>query len=80
MTDAAIKVMTFEQAIGELESVVNQLEDPKVTLEDSIKLYERGEALKRHCETKLKSAEERVARIELDREGQPEGLKPLGDQ
>ena len=46
-----------------------------MALEDSIKLYERGAELKKRCETKLKEAEEKVAQITLDAEGQPAGLK-----
>ncbi len=65
--------MTFEEAMAELERVVNQLERGDVPLEDSIKLYERGAALKKRCETKLKEAEEKVAAITLDAEGNPAG-------
>ena len=48
-----------------------------MALEDSIKLYERGAELKKRCETKLKDAEEKVAAITLDGDGQPQGLKPV---
>ena len=48
-----------------------------VALEDSIKLYERGAALKKRCEDKLKEAEEKVAAIQLDSDGNPTGLKPV---
>ena len=63
MTDAPIETMTFEQALAELESVVAQLEGGQVPLEQSIALYERGEALKKHCERKLGDAELKVERI-----------------
>ena len=63
--------------MAELEKVVSQLESSQVALEDSIKLYERGEALKKHCESKLKSAEEKVAEITLGEDGAPNGLKPV---
>jgi len=69
--------MSFEQAMAELEQVVTKLERGDVALEDSIKLYERGAELKKRCETKLKEAEEKVAAITLDAEGQPSGLKPV---
>jgi exodeoxyribonuclease VII small subunit len=69
--------MTFEAAMAELEKVVAQLEAGQVPLEDSIKLYERGAALKKRCEAKLKEAEEKVAQITLDGEGNPAGLKPV---
>lgn len=72
-----IEDMSFEEAIRELETVVGQLDRGDVALEDSIKLYERGAALKARCETKLKEAEEKVAQITLDANGQPTGAKPV---
>lgn len=77
MTDRPVAEMTFEEAMAELEQVVGQLERGDVALEDSIKLYERGAELKKRCEAKLKEAEEKVAAITLDGEGQPAGLKPV---
>ena len=77
MTDKSIKEMSFEDAIRELETVVTQLDRGDVALEDSIKLYERGAALKARCETKLKEAEEKVAQITLDATGQPTGTTPV---
>jgi exodeoxyribonuclease VII small subunit len=55
--------MSFEAALKELETIVSRLEQGEVDLEDSIALYERGQALKSHCETKLKSAESRLEKI-----------------
>ena len=75
MSDTPVEEMTFEQAMAELEQVVGQLERGEVPLEQSIALYERGAKLKARCETKLKEAEEKVAQIPLDAEGQPAGLK-----
>ncbi|EAU44850.1 MULTISPECIES: exodeoxyribonuclease VII small subunit [Salipiger] len=75
MSDTPVEEMTFEQAMAELEQVVGQLERGEVPLEQSIALYERGAKLKARCETKLKEAEEKVAQITLDAEGQPAGLK-----
>ncbi|PRY91688.1 exodeoxyribonuclease VII small subunit [Donghicola tyrosinivorans] len=77
MTDTPVEEMTFEAAMAELEKVVAQLEAGQVPLEDSIKLYERGAALKKRCEAKLKEAEEKVAQITLDGEGNPVALKPV---
>ncbi len=74
-----VNEMSFEQAMGELERVVGQLERGDVALEESIKLYERGAALKARCEVKLNEAEEKVAAITLDRDGQPTGTTPAGD-
>lgn len=77
MSDTDVSKMTFEAAMAELEKVVGQLEGTDVALNDSIKLYERGAALKKHCEAQLKAAEEKVAQITLGEDGQPNGLKPL---
>ncbi|GGH54915.1 exodeoxyribonuclease VII small subunit [Frigidibacter albus] len=72
-----IAAMSFEEAMKELEAVVGKLERGDVPLEDSIKLYERGAALKAHCDARLKAAEEKVARITLGADGQPAGLTPV---
>jgi exodeoxyribonuclease VII small subunit len=78
MSDAKpIEEMSFEDAIRELEQVVTALDRGDVALEDSIKLYERGAALKARCEAKLKEAEEKVAQITLDASGQPTGTTPV---
>lgn len=77
MTDRPVDEMSFEEAMAELEQVLGQLERGDVALDDSIKLYERGAALKARCETKLKEAEEKVAAITLDADGNPAGLKPV---
>ncbi len=78
MSDKPIADMSFEEAMSALETVVQQLESGTVPLEESIKLYERGAALKAHCEAKLKAAEEKVAKITLDGDGRPGGLEPAG--
>jgi len=77
MSDKDVGEMSFEEAMRELEGVVGQLESGDVELEASIKLYERGAALKKRCEEKLKEAEEKVAAITLDEQGQPTGTTPV---
>jgi len=77
MTDTPVDKMSFEDAMRELEQVVGRLENGDVPLEDSIKLYERGAALKKRCEAKLKEAEEKVAKLTLDGDGQPTGTTAL---
>lgn len=77
MSDTPIEEMSFEAAMAELEAVLAQLESGDVALDDSIALYERGAALKSRCEKKLKEAEEKVAAITLDGDGNPAGLKPV---
>ena len=64
-SDKAIEELSFEGALKELEAIVSRLEQGEVDLEDSIALYERGQALKAHCEKKLKSAEGRLEKIVL---------------
>ncbi|MFI0395798.1 exodeoxyribonuclease VII small subunit [Paracoccus jiaweipingae] len=71
-----IKALSFEDAMKELEAVVGKLEHGDATLEQSITLYERGAALRQHCEARLKEAEERVEKITLDASGQPTGTTP----
>ncbi|MFK5998029.1 MAG: exodeoxyribonuclease VII small subunit [Rhodobacterales bacterium] len=77
MSDKPVAEMSFEEAMAELETVVSQLESSQVALDQSIKLYERGAALKKHCEEKLKAAEEKVAQITLGPDGKAQGLKPV---
>ena len=60
---APVDALSFEVALKELEGIVSRLEQGEVDLEDSIALYERGQALKSHCEGKLKSAEGRLEKI-----------------
>ncbi|SNS81785.1 exodeoxyribonuclease VII small subunit [Antarctobacter heliothermus] len=77
MSETPVEKMSFEQAMTELEKVVGMLERGDVALEESITLYERGAALKKRCEQKLKEAEEKVALITLDADGNPVGTKPV---
>ena len=79
-TQADVKKLTFERAIEELESIVKRLEDGKVPLEESVAIYERGEALKRRCEELLRQAEARVDKITTDASGQANGTEPLDIQ
>jgi exodeoxyribonuclease VII small subunit len=60
---ADIETLTFEQALAELEQIVARLESGQAPLEDSIRMYERGAVLKRHCETRLEAARLRVEKI-----------------
>jgi exodeoxyribonuclease VII small subunit len=76
-TEVEIDQLSFERAIEELESIVRRLEDGKVPLEESVAIYERGEALKRRCEDLLRQAEARVQKITLDVSGNPTGTEPL---
>lgn len=75
--NADIKTMSFEQALKELESIVDRLEKGDVELEASIVIYERGEALRTHCDGLLRQAEARVEKISLNQNGEPKGVVPL---
>lgn len=58
-----VSALSFEDALAELEQIVRGLESGQQKLEDAITAYERGAALRRHCEAKLAEAEARVAAI-----------------
>ncbi|MCI4666267.1 MAG: exodeoxyribonuclease VII small subunit [Neomegalonema sp.] len=73
---ATIEKMSFEEAMSALEGIVGQLESGRVNLEESIALYERGAALRKHCEAKLKAAEMRVEQIIQDQSGGASGVQP----
>jgi exodeoxyribonuclease VII small subunit len=80
MTDAAaiptdIAALSFEAALAELERIVGQLESGQAPLEQSIELYERGAALKAHCEKRLEAARLRVEKIVVGPQG-PSGVEP----
>jgi len=72
-----IRTMSFEQALEALERIVDDLEKGDVPLDQSIRIYERGEALKKHCDALLKAAEDKVEKIRLSRDGTPAGTEPL---
>jgi len=72
-----IRNMSFEEALAALERIVDDLEKGDVPLDQSIKIYERGEALKKHCDALLKAAEDKVEKIRLSRDGTPTGTEPL---
>ena len=76
MTQTPIGELSFEAAMAELEQVVTKIERGEVALEESITLYERGAELKKHCEAKLKAAEEKVTALTLDRDGAVTGESP----
>ncbi len=77
MDNDDISALSFEKALAALEEIVARLEAGKVDLEESIKIYERGESLRTHCEKKLKEAEARIEKITLDPQGRPTGKTPL---
>ena len=74
---ADIAALPYEKALAELEEIVGQLERGSVSLEDSIKIYERGEALKKHCEALLRDAEMRIEKITFGPDGAPAATERL---
>jgi exodeoxyribonuclease VII small subunit len=67
--DIDFSTLSFEQSLAELETIVRALESGKSGLEESIQLYERGVALRQHCESKLKDAQLRVEKLTLSADG-----------
>ena len=74
---AEVSGLSFEAALKELESIVSKLERGDVALEESIAIYERGEALKKRCEALLGQAEERVEKIRASSDGKAVGTEPF---
>jgi exodeoxyribonuclease VII small subunit len=64
-----VSTLSFEDALAELEQIVRGLENGQQKLEDAINAYERGAALRKHCEAKLTEAEARVAAIVQNADG-----------
>ena len=77
--DPEISKLSFEAALAELENIVAKLESGQAPLQESIAIYERGEALKNHCEAQLGAAQTRIEKITLSKDGQPTGTIPLED-
>ncbi len=75
MSEKSIESMSFEDALTELESIVRNLETGQTKLDDSISHYERGVALKKHCEKRLNDARLKIEKISMDSNGNPTGLE-----
>ncbi len=74
---ADVAKLTFEAAMRELEEIVAALEKGNVDLDKSIALYERGEILKKHCDSLLRNAEARIEKIVQGADGEVKGVAPL---
>ena len=68
---ADIKKMSFEEALEELKAIVERLEQGDGKLDEAISAYDRGAALKRHCEDKLREAKAKIEKISLGPDGEP---------
>jgi exodeoxyribonuclease VII small subunit len=76
-TEAAVADLSFEDALKELERIVGRLESGDATLDESIRLYERGDKLRARCAERLDAAQARIEAIRLDAEGKPQGTRPF---
>jgi exodeoxyribonuclease VII small subunit len=74
-----LSTLSFEDALKELESIVQRLESGEASLDESITLYTRGDALRAQCAARLKDAQMRVDAIVLNADGQPSGTRPFDD-
>ena len=68
MEETGISKLSFEEAIKDLQKIVEELENGNVELEKSIELYERGAKLRMHCEDKLRVAEKKITEISLEKD------------
>lgn len=78
-TQNAVETLSFETALAELEVIVRDLETGKTSLEDSINAYERGVALRTHCEKKLREAQAKIEKITVNANGSV-SVKPFEEQ
>ena len=75
-----ISEMSFEDALKALEDVVRRLEGGEVPLDESIALYERGEALRGHCQARLDTAQSRIEKIVEGSDGKSVATEPFDAQ
>lgn len=75
--DTPIDALSFEDALKELEGIVQRLETGDASLDQSIQLYERGDKLRLRCAERLDQAQARIEAIRLDAEGRPAGTRPF---
>jgi exodeoxyribonuclease VII small subunit len=72
-----VSTLSFEAALKELESIVARLESGDASLDESITLYTKGDALRAQCEARLKDAQARIEKISLGADGRPAGIEPF---
>ena len=72
-----VENISFEEALQELESIVQKLESGQVKLEEAVTAYEKGVKMQKICEERLKSAQMKVEKLILDKTGTPLGKEPL---
>tara|TARA_Y100000588_G_scaffold158569_1_gene172488 strand:+ start:191 stop:454 length:264 start_codon:yes stop_codon:yes gene_type:complete len=76
-TAGNIEALSFEAALAELEGIVRGLESGSAKLDEAVASYERGAALKKHCEQKLQQAQAKIERLNISADGQIAGASPL---
>ncbi|MBX7146731.1 MAG: exodeoxyribonuclease VII small subunit [Alphaproteobacteria bacterium] len=69
LQDNNIALLGFEEALAELQNIVKLLEKGESKLDEAIEYYERGNALKKHCEQKLREAQMKIDRIIVQENG-----------
>jgi exodeoxyribonuclease VII small subunit len=75
--DQDITELSFEAALKRLEEIVRKLEGGEASLDESIRLYGEGDALRQQCEARLQAAQARIEKIQLGRDGNPMGVIPF---
>jgi exodeoxyribonuclease VII small subunit len=75
--DTDINTLSFEAALRELETIVGRLESGDAELDEAIRLYERGDVLRRRCADRLDAAQARIEAIRTDGEGRATGTVPF---
>ncbi len=75
--DEDIANLSFEAALKRLEEIVRRLESGDESLDESIRLYGEGDALRKQCEARLAAAQARIEKIQIGRDGQPGGTAPF---
>ena len=82
MNDEDLQNLSFEEALAQLENIVRELESGRIKLDDAIAAYEKAVALKQLCENKLKAAQLKIEKIELDPDGELKTapLDPAGEE
>ena len=76
-TQPAIASLSFEDALRGLEEIVRKLESGEVPLDETITLYERGEELRKHCQTRLDAAQARIEKIVTGADGKAAATQPF---
>lgn len=74
-TDEAQDKVNFEEALKELETLIDRMEQGNIVLEESLRLFEQGTALTRRCEAALEQAEQRVQVLLADDKGKRQKLE-----